>query len=84
MQLCQCLQSPWPHAHLQQALHAPINGKAERFIQTLYKEWAYGMALHNSKERYNWLPRQLSTYTGLKHTPLGGRSPQQWLNELLC
>jgi transposase InsO family protein len=61
------------------------NGKAERFIQTLCKEWAYAMAFQNSKERNNWLPRYLSIYNRLrKHSALGGRSPQQRLNELLC
>ena len=27
------------------------NGKAERFIQTLCREWAYSMPFHNSEER---------------------------------
>jgi len=36
------------------------NGKAERFIQTLCREWAYAMAFPNSEERNRWLPRYLS------------------------
>jgi hypothetical protein len=36
------------------------NGKAERFIQTLCREWAYGMPYQNSEERNQWLPRYLS------------------------
>jgi transposase InsO family protein len=60
-------------------------GKAERFIQTLCKERAYGMAFQNSKERDNWLPRYFSIYNRLrKHSALGGRSPQPRLNELPC
>ncbi len=61
------------------------NGKAERFIQTLCKECAYGMPFQNSEERDNWLSRYLSIYNwGRKHSALGRRSPQQRLNELFC
>jgi transposase InsO family protein len=72
--------------HIRTRPYTPrTNGKAERFIQTLCKEWAYAMAFQNSKERDNWLPRYLSIYNRLrKHSALGGRSPQQRLNELLC
>jgi transposase InsO family protein len=60
------------------------NGKAECSIQTLCKEWAYGMPFQNSEEQNRWLPRYLSIYNRLrKHSALGGRSPQQRLNELL-
>jgi len=61
------------------------NGKAERFIQTFCREWAYGMPFQNSEERNQWLPRYLAIDNRLrKHTALGGRSPQQRLNEQLC
>ena len=72
--------------HIRTRPYTPrTNGKAERFIQTLCKEWAYAMAFQNSRERDNWLPRYLSIYNRLrKHSALGGRSPQQRLNELLC
>ena len=72
--------------HIRTRPYTPrTNGKAERFIQTLCKEWAYAMAFQNSKERDHWLPRYLSIYNRLrKHSALGGRSPQQRLNELLC
>ena len=72
--------------HIRTRPYTPrTNGKAERFIQTLCKEWAYAMAFQNSQERDNWLPRYLSIYNRLrKHSALGGRSPQQRLNELLC
>ena len=60
------------------------NGKAERFIQTLCKEWAYAMPFQNSQERNAWLPRYLSIYNRIrKHSALGSRSAQQRLNELL-
>ncbi len=72
--------------HIRTRPYTPrTNGKAERFIQTLCREWAYGMPFQNSEERNRWLPRYLSIYNRLrKHTALGGRSPQQRLNELLC
>jgi len=61
------------------------NGKAERFIQTLCKEWAYGMAFQSSEERKRWLPRYLGLYNGRRcHMALGGLSPQQRLVALLA
>jgi len=72
--------------HIRTRPYTPrTNGKAERFIQTLCKEWAYAMAFPNSEERNRWLPRYLSIYNRLrKHSALGWRSPQQRLVELLC
>jgi transposase InsO family protein len=60
------------------------NGKAERFIQTLCREWAYGMAFQTSEERKRWLPRYLRLYNDRRcHMALGGLSPQQRLVALL-
>ena len=72
--------------HIRTRPYTPqTNGKAERFIQTLCKEWAYAMPFQNSQERNAWLPRYLSIYNRLrKHSALSGRSPQQRLHELLC
>ena len=59
-------------------------GKAERCIQTLCKEWAYSIPFQNSVERNLWLNRYLSIDNRLrKHSTIGGRSPQQQLQELL-
>lgn len=71
--------------HIRTRPYTPrTNGKAERFIQTLCREWAYAMAFQNSEERNRWLPRYLSIYNRLrKHSALGWRSPQQRLCELL-
>jgi transposase InsO family protein len=60
------------------------NGKAERFIQTFRREWAYSMPFQNSQELNRWLPRYLAACNGLrKHSALGWRSPQQRLCDLL-
>ena len=72
--------------HIRTRPYTPrTNGKAERFIQTLCKEWVYGMPFKNSQERNAWLPRYPSIYNRIrKHSALGNRSPQQRLKELLC
>jgi len=72
--------------HIRTRPYTPrTNGKAERFIQTLCKEWAYSMPFQNSVERNLWLPRYLSIYNHLrKHSALSARSPQQRLHQLLC
>ena len=72
--------------HIRTRPYTPrTNGKAERFIQTLCKEWAYAMSFQNSEERNAWLPRYLSIYNRIRrHSVLGNRSPQQRLCELLC
>jgi hypothetical protein len=48
----------------------PDNGKAERFIQTGLREWAYGRAYNTSDERTAELPRWLHRYNW--HRPHGG------------
>ena len=42
--------------------HPQTNGKAERFIQTCLREWAYGRVWENSAERTAWLPAFLRYY----------------------
>lgn len=52
------------------------NGKAERFIQTLLREWAYAVAYLTSKARGRVLPRWLRRYnTRRPHGSLGGKPP---------
>ena len=62
------------------------NGKAERFIQTCLREWAYGRVWANSEERTAWLPAFLSYYnTRRPHSALGYKPPASRLggNNLL-
>lgn len=52
------------------------NGKAERFIQTMLREWAYKRAYTSSRRRNAALPRWLDRYnTRRPHGSLGGQSP---------
>ena len=48
------------------------NGKAERFIQTSLREWAYARAYNTSIERTAELPRWLHRYTGTDLMPVSG------------
>jgi transposase InsO family protein len=62
------------------------NGKAERFIQTCLREWAYGRLWQNSSERTSWLPAFLDYYNNRRaHSALGYRPPASRLggNNLL-
>jgi len=52
------------------------NGKAERFIQTLLREWAYAVAYLTSDSRARVLPRWLRHYNRSRpHGSLGGKPP---------
>jgi transposase InsO family protein len=52
------------------------NGKAERFIQTRFREWAYAQAYNTSKERAAELPRWLHRYNWHRpHGSLDSKSP---------
>ena len=62
------------------------NGKAERFIQTCLREWAYGRVWTNSAQRTAWLPAFLSFYNARRpHSALGDKPPASRLggNNLL-
>jgi transposase InsO family protein len=52
------------------------NGKVERFIQTLKREWAYAHAWPNSAERARSMPSFLRYYNRRRpHSSLGDRPP---------
>ena len=56
------------------------NGKAERFIQTLLREWAYGRLWQSSTARRHGLPSWLRYYnTKRPHGSLGHKPPQSAL-----
>jgi transposase InsO family protein len=70
--------------HLRTRPYRPqTNGKAERFIQTMLREWAYGRLYGSSAERRHQLPGWLDRYNyRRKHGSLGHRPPAAHLNEL--
>jgi transposase InsO family protein len=71
--------------HLRTRPYRPrTNGKAERFIQTLQNEWAYGRIYRSSTERTAALPHFLSHYNfRRRHGSLGHRPPATRLNNLI-
>jgi transposase InsO family protein len=70
--------------HLRTRPYRPrTNGKAERFIQTMLREWAYGRLFASSRERTRALPFWLDHYNyRRRHGSLGHRPPGSRLAEL--
>ncbi|MDB5806871.1 MAG: family transposase [Betaproteobacteria bacterium] len=57
------------------------NGKAERFIQTCLREWAYARSYANSTERTSWLAAFLAYYnTRRPHSALNHHPPASRLS----
>lgn len=63
--------------HIRTRPYTPkTNGKAERFIQTLIREWAYGRAYRSSAQRTAWLPKWLDYYNrNRQHGGIGYQPP---------
>lgn len=60
------------------------NGKAERFIQTMLREWAYGLAHTSSAARNADLPRWLDWFnTSRPHSALNGMPPISRVNDVV-
>jgi transposase InsO family protein len=60
------------------------NGKAERFIQTLLKDWAYARVYGSSAERTMALPLFLDRYNFRRpHGSLGKKAPATRVNNLV-
>ena len=58
------------------------NGKAERFIQTALREWAYARPYDHSQQRADALLPWLHSYNHHRpHRGIGGRSPISRLPE---
>ena len=71
--------------HLRTRAYRPrTNGKAERFIQTLTNDWAYGRIYGSSAERAGALPGWLDHYNFRRpHGSLGHRAPATRVNNLV-
>jgi transposase InsO family protein len=69
--------------HLRTKPYTPrTNGKAERFIQTSLREWAYAQAYASSQARREALADWLDHYnTARPHTALANRPPATWLGQ---
>jgi transposase InsO family protein len=67
--------------HLRTRPYRPqTNGKAERFIQTMLREWAYAAVYRNSDHRTAALPTFLDWYNNHRpHGALGKRTPASLL-----
>ena len=63
--------------HIRTKPYTPqTNGKAERFIQTALREWAYATAFDTSDQRRHELPRWLHRYNWHRpHASLGQKPP---------
>ena len=75
-----------PARHLTTRPYRPqTNGKAERFIQTMLREWAYSRLYQSNGERLNRLSRWLQFYNQRRpHTALEGKPPMTALLNNVC
>ena len=71
--------------HIRTRPYTPqTNGKAERFIQTSLREWAYAAPYQSSRERNQAMPGWIDAYnTTRPHSALNGIPPFKRLNNLL-
>lgn len=64
------------------AYRPQTNGKAERFIQSALREWAYGIAYNHSSERTEMLDRWIHHYNWHRpHQGIGGLAPMTRLTK---
>jgi transposase InsO family protein len=63
--------------HLRTRPHRPrTNGKAERFIQTLLREWAYAAVYQDHRQQRHALTHWLEYYNNKRpHSALGHHAP---------
>ncbi len=71
--------------HIRTRPYTPrTNGKAERFIQTSLREWAYARAYHSSDERTHAMQPWITNYNYCRpHSALAGKPPATRLNNVL-
>jgi len=69
--------------HLRTRPYRPrTNGKAERFIQTMLREWAYAVAYQTSAHRADVLPTWLEYYNHRRpHSALNQKTPASRLSD---
>ena len=69
--------------HIRPRSYSPrTNGKAERFIQTSLREWAYAAAYPDSNERASELPRWLHEYNYFNnHKSLQKKTPMSRIGQ---
>jgi len=69
--------------HIRTRPYTPrTNGKAERFIQTALREWAYAASYANPDERASELPRWLHEYNHFRnHRSLQRKTPMSRIGE---
>jgi len=64
------------------AYRPQTNGKAERFIQSALREWAYGIPYNHSSERAHMLERWIHHYNWHRpHQGIGGHPPMTRLSQ---
>jgi len=71
--------------HIRTRPYTPkTNGKAERFIQTSLREWAYARAYQSCAERGQAMTPWIANYNHARpHSALGGQPPVTKLNNVL-
>ncbi|MBR7517861.1 transposase family protein, partial [Mycobacterium tuberculosis] len=71
--------------HLRTRPYTPrTNGKAERFIQTSLREWAYARPYHSSRQRTDAMSGWINDYNLIRpHSAHNGIPPFTRLNNLL-
>ena len=71
--------------HIRTRPYTPrTNGKAERFIQTSLREWAYARAYDSSDQRTQAIGPWIESYNLARpHTGIAGLTPWQRVNNLL-
>ena len=71
--------------HVRTKAYTPrTNGKAERFIQSSLREWAYARSYSSSTERTNAMPGWIDAYNLYRpHAGIKGLTPWARLNNLL-
>ena len=71
--------------HIRTRPYTPrTNSKAERFIQTSLREWAYARAYRSSAERAHAMQPWITDYNHSRpHSALGGQPPAVRLNNVL-